>query len=276
MYRGFYLNLARNAERRETLVRRLRAIGAEQRYERCEAIDGWAVAAQYATKLDPGNLGLWLTHEKVLQSLGSSTAAHLHIIEDDAQLPNNVVALLDRVLKQLEAQNATWDLIFTDAFVPPHTEFFQLFAEKVKLHAETKAHTLVDLARIPFFGTSSLIINKSSLAKYVSLLTGNWALGRPIDMYLRDLIQRGQLKALITVPYMTSISAHSDASDIRGPLDRSRRVCDIFRRAFFQDADLPALLAEMQSLTADAKISPLAMLFVNAEAFVLSDQWVKF
>jgi GR25 family glycosyltransferase involved in LPS biosynthesis len=276
MFQGVFLNLPRSEKRRAALLEHLAKIGAAERYRHCEAIDGRTVAGQYPTRLDPGNLGLWLSHEKVLQTLGTTPAKHLHIIEDDAILPRNAVAMFDDLLTKLTQTIPDWELLFTDVFIAPKTEFFALFAEKMGHYSRTKSHVLIDLVKIPFSCTSSMFINRAAVGKYARLVVGNWAHGWPIDMHLRDLVLRGQLKALLTVPFMTSISPHSDESDIRGALDRTRRVCDIYRRGFFQEANLSALLAELQQLTAGATISPLTELYLQAERFSLSDQFVRF
>jgi len=39
---------------------------------------------------------------------------------------------------------------------------------------------------------------------------------------------------------------------------------------------LPALGKELQELTEDARVSPLADVFLNAMEFYLSDRWVRF
>jgi GR25 family glycosyltransferase involved in LPS biosynthesis len=276
MYQGVFLNLPRSETRRAALLKHLAEVGAAERYRHYEAIDGRAVAAQHPTKLDPGNLGLWLSHEKVLQECGATPKSHLHIIEDDAILPRNAVPVFDDLLRQVTQSIPDWDLLFTDVFIAPSTEFFAALSEKVRHYARTKSHVLMDLSRIPFSCTSSLFINRASLTKYARLIAGHWAAGWPIDMHLRDLVLRKQLKAILTVPFMTSISPHSDESEIRGELDRTRRVCDVYRRGFFQEADLSALLAEMQRLTGGATISPLTELYLQAEKFSLSDQFVRF
>jgi len=281
MYHGVFLNLRRNEQRRTALVRHLAEVGAAERYQWFEAIDGQAIlkqapAGQYETKLQPGNLGLWLSHEKLIQSLGAAPQADVHILEDDAVLAKNAVAQFDGLLARIDREGHQWDLLFTDVFLTPHTAWFRQFAEKLQLHAQTGTHTLVDLARIPFAGTSSLFVNKASLGKYAALLAGNWRRGLPIDLYLRTLVNQGQLKAYVTVPYMTSISPASNTSDISGDLPRSRMICDLYRRAFFQEANLAALMSEMESLTAGARVPPLAALYLHAESFMLSDQWVPF
>lgn len=275
MYRGVILNLKRNEKRRASLTRHLAEVGATRRYDWVEGIDGQEVAPQYETKLDPGNLGLWLTHEWVAHTYAGKNV-HVHILEDDALLPKDAVPLFDRTLHELDAQVPTWDFLFTDIVLAPETRLFQFFREKIELYSHERKHTLVDLSTIPFTGTTSLFINKSSVEKYGTFITGNWKSGSPIDMFVQALIHRKMLKGHVTVPYMTSISLASTDSSIRGRLDRARQVCDVYRRAFFQDSDLPSLITEMQGLTEGAKVSPLATLYLSAEAFSLSDQWVVF
>jgi GR25 family glycosyltransferase involved in LPS biosynthesis len=275
MYRGVFLNLNRNEHRRSRLTRHLAEIGAMPRYERCEAVDGRAASEQHSTSLDPGNLGLWLSHEKILRETGAA-AEHLHIIEDDAQLAQNFAGLLDGLLAHCDVRFPGWDVLFTDVFLEPRTDIFKAYCDKRKLYDESKTYTMIDLTRVHFACTSSLIINKASLTKYQGLIAGHWKLGKPIDIFLRELVHTGQLKAFLTIPFITTISEGSNDSDIRGDIDRSRRVCDLFRRGLFQDADVNGLLAEMQRLTSDTKISPLAALYLNAEMFTLGDKFVRY
>jgi GR25 family glycosyltransferase involved in LPS biosynthesis len=276
MYRGVYLNLSRNERRRESLTRHLAEIGAASRYERCEAVDGRAAADEHPTSLDPGNLGLWLSHEKILRELGDSPAQHLHIIEDDAQLARNFTGLLDGLLGHCDVRFPGWDVLFTDVFLEPRTDIFKAYCDKRKLYEESKTYTMIDLARVNFACTTSLVINKSSMGKYARLIAGQWKQGKPIDIFLRELVHTGQLKAFLTIPFITTISEGSNDSDIRGDIGRSRRVCDLFRRGLFQDADVHALLTEMQQLTSDSKISSLAALYLNAEMFTLGDKFVRY
>jgi hypothetical protein len=275
MYRGLFLNLDRNEKRRESLTRHLADLGLSARYQRFPAVDGRAVAAQYPTMLDPGNLGLWLSHERIAQAHGSGDA-HLHILEDDAILARDAVPIFERALAQADAQLGGWDLIFTDVLVPLNTDVFRLFADKVWTYTRSRQYVLLDLAQINFACTSSLFLNRFSIGKYASLLAGGWSLGLPIDLYLRQLVHEGRLKAYVTVPFMTSVSRDSLDSDIRGSVEGSRRVCEVLRRAFFQEADWHALSAEMSELTQGAAIPPLAALYLQAEGFSMSDQWVPF
>lgn len=220
MFTGFYLNLDRNTARRGSLTRHLEEVGALPRYRRFEAVDGRAVAPAYQTDLDPGSLGLWLTHERLMQSVGSPDA-HLHLIEDDVILARDAVAVIDRT-PAVADQLGEWDLIFTDVFVPIVAEVFRVLAEKVGMFEASGRRSLLDLADIPFASTSSVLINRASVRRYADLITGRWAGGVPIDLHLRRLVRERRLKAYLTVPFLTSFSPDSLASDIRGVPNRSR------------------------------------------------------
>jgi hypothetical protein len=275
VYRGFYLNLARNEERRAALTRHLQEVGASSRYERFEAIEGRSVASQYFTPLDPGALGLWLTHEKLVHSQ-RSPQAHLHIIEDDAIFARNAVSQFDVILQAADTWPAGWDILFTDVFVPPDWSEFQSFSTPLSVFATSRNYSVVDLVSIDFAATSSLFLNRACVDKYAALIAGQWSLGLPIDLHIRKLVHEKQLKAYAIVPFLTSVSPESLRSDIRGTVDRSRKACELYRRAFFVEADHPALLREMQDLTQGLTHSPLASLYVQLMAFMVSDQFKGF
>jgi hypothetical protein len=59
-------------------------------------------------------------------------------------------------------------------------------------------------------------------------------------------------------------------------LRRSRRALNVYRRAWFKDAEVGRLAEELRRLTATAKVAGLAGCYLEAAKFVLSDQWVGF
>jgi len=243
-YRGFFLNLERNQQRRDTLLANLEDVGAKERYERFEAVNG--------------------------------REAHVHILEDDAFLARDAVEVLDGLLPHLDETLPTWDLLFTDTFVQAQTGIFYPLLQKMREFTKSGTYGIVDLRTMPFACTTSMLINKRSIDKYLSVMTGNWKVGLPIDLFIRQQVVSGKLRAHVTVPFITTLSPESSNSDIRGSMDRSRRIFDTLRRGFFKEANAAALQTEMQQLVAGAKVSPLAALYLNAEMFTLSDQWESF
>jgi hypothetical protein len=127
-----------------------------------------------------------------------------------------------------------------------------------------------------FAGTVSMFINRCSVQKYLAAIEGHWARGTPIDLHLRQEIHAGRLKAYVTAPFVTSITAANSVSDIRGTQDFARDVFDVYRRAFYLYADQDALLAQLKQATRGAKTSTLASIYLHAQLAALSDRWTTF
>ncbi len=276
MYQGFFINLDRNEVRRRALAEHLEEIGAASRYQRIEAVDGRAVAPQYQTKLDPGSLGCWLSHVKTVEAnRGSKT--HLHIIEDDTIFGQNVAGMFDGLLESADAKLTGWDLIFTDIYlVPGDTRTCRDLSRSMKEYQQAKTRRLLDLQHASFSAMSSYFVNWRAIDKYIKLISGRETDGVPIDLFVRGLVNQKLLKAYVTVPFLTSVSPDSLQSDICGEVELSRAVFDTLRRAFFQDADIPALAAEMRQLIKGIAPSTLEMIYVDALLFTFSDRYVHF
>jgi GR25 family glycosyltransferase involved in LPS biosynthesis len=274
MYQGFFINLQRNEQRRKALLLHLEEVGAAARYQPFEAVDGQAEAPHYSTPLDPGSLGLWLSDLKLLNG-NRSTGVHLHIIEDDTVLVRNAVPLFDAILNTADTQLAAWDVLFTDILIWRELSTFVHFSRKAA-EWQGKNYTLFDLENISFGCTSSFFVNRSSVGKLADLLGDNWRIGAPIDLFLRRLVKQRLLKAFVTLPFMTSLSSDCIKSDIRGALDRSRRVCNVYRRAFFVEANLEALREEMHALVSEERIAPMTQIYLDMLSFTLTDQFVWF
>jgi hypothetical protein len=270
VYRGYFLNLKRNEQRRESFARHLEVRRAAARYERFEAVDGQTVVHQGRTSLRAGELGLWLSHERLVQA-NRSPSVHLHIVEDDVRFATDAVGQMEAVLAYADEMESGWDLIFTEILVPIHWDLFYQFAEYMKGHSQSGAHALLDLASMPFAGLTSVFVNKRSVDKYFSLISGNWTKGQPLDLYIAELVRQKLLKAVVTVPFLTSLGPEALQSDIREDGDLGQQVTQIYRRAFFEEADPMSLIREMRALLQGIQVSPLAALYLQAAAFVLSD-----
>jgi len=272
-YRGVFINLPEHERRRKALLANLSAAGIDSWYTHVPAIDGRTEVPNFETKLSPGALGLWLTHEKIVESLGDRTK-HLHILEDDAVVARHSRSVLPTALRNADEQLGDWDLIFTETFVP--FELFETYRKMMRNYDARRRFSYLDLAPCYASGMTSFFLNRKSIGKYAALIKGKWSAGVPIDLYVRRLLRAGDLRAFVTVPFLTSISPENNQSSIRGALDTSRQVCDVFRRGFFVDADVNALCDEMRRLTEGAGVSPLTQLYLSGYAFSCSDRYVDF
>ena len=210
------------------------------------------------------------------------------------------------MLEYADAQLTGWDLIFTDIHVPPDN--FSLFRDLCRMRQcwepKTKL-TLTDLQPIVFACTSSFFLNRQSIGKYAELMSEKWKVGYPIDVYLRNLVHLGCLKAYLTVPFQTSVSRRCAGLDIRGGLDASRVAATIYRRASsrmptcnplapsFKNSPrtqlfcptiaahsfrIPHCARWMRKFRGSlrARLSPLAEIYVRTLLFTLTDRWVQF
>jgi GR25 family glycosyltransferase involved in LPS biosynthesis len=276
MYQGFYINLERSVARRESLTKHLEELGVASRYECIEAVDGRAIASQYQTELDPGSLGCWLSHLKILEANRGSTS-HLHIIEDDTIFAKNVVRGFDKLLEYADVNLGGWDLIFTDIYINPTDGVAcRDLSRLLKWSKQSNTVGLLNLENAAFAGTSSYFVNWRAIEKYTALMSVPGVDRLAIDLYLRRLVGQKTLKAYVTVPFLTAVSLSSVQSDISGERRLSRAVFDAFRRSFFQDVDFRSLDEEMQQLLKGITPSPQEMIYLKALLFVLSDRYELF
>ncbi|MGD0463837.1 MAG: hypothetical protein ABSB74_15225 [Tepidisphaeraceae bacterium] len=276
MYRGFFINLDRNQKRLASVTRNLADVGLADMYQRVPAVDGRTLGPEYATQLNAGNLGLWLTHERLMRANRSSDV-HLHVIEDDALLPADAKHCLNDMLDRADTHLKSWDLIFTDIFLQLEVSCFQLLSDAREQYHQSRTLNYFPLKHLlGFAGTSSIFFNKNSIDKYLKLLSGNWTKGLPIDFYLRSLVKDQLLDAYITMPFLTSLSVNTYESDIGNPMDLSQRVLNLYRLAAYKDANLTEMAEEMRKLTANSTVPTYARLFLDAVTFLLSDRYVNF
>jgi len=273
--KGYFINLDRNRDRRAAIEQNIAAAGASDRYQRFAAVDGQQAKQTHETTLDAGNLGLWLSNEGILQrEIDGSSNGHLHILEDDAELAPQSLTLLDEVA---DAAGDEWDVIWTDITPPIWGGVHEVFKKQLAECRRTGGVELLYLNEIAFSATNSLLIHRKSLKKYQQAIAGGWREGKPIDLFLREAVRRGSLRGFVTIPFLTTVSANSNQSDIRGDFDWPRRVQMVYRRAFFIGADLAAAEREIGELTAQAKVEdPLDRIFIAALAARFSDKWQPF
>jgi GR25 family glycosyltransferase involved in LPS biosynthesis len=273
-FRGFFINLDRNRARLHQMNTQLADLGMTALYTRIAAVDGSTLGPEYQTELDRGNLGLWLTHERLIEANRASDR-HLHIMEDDALLPKDTLANFSIILDRADKNFPAWDLLFTEIYLQMGVAIFRVVAKAKEAFQQHGQVGLAPLKQIPFAGTSSIFINKRSLDKYLRLMKGNWTKGYPIDLFLRSLVAGGALNALVTLPFLTTLSPTTTDSDIRGELNAGHLVLNIYRRAAFKDADIPALNREIEELSKDLNVSDLAGVYLKVLRYCLSDKQVE-
>jgi GR25 family glycosyltransferase involved in LPS biosynthesis len=209
--RGFVLNLASAAQRRDRITSHLAQMALPGRYDIIEARLGNS-DKQHRGQLSVGEDGLWQSCLALLeQALAENLAVdYIHILEDDCILSTQFCAWAHRIVADKMPPHA---LLFTDMFVEA-TLFAQLQPHAAAAFAEQRVQVMPG---VHYSGcTASWLIPLAMLQPLLAHLReayqrpGHEKL--PLDIQLRDSIHARALDAGVTFPFLTSIDLNDQAS----------------------------------------------------------------
>lgn len=261
-YVGRYINMDASVERRRKLEAQFARLGCADRYRRFAAVDGRALDRS-RTRLTAGELGCFMSHYQCLQD-SLAVAAPLHIIEDDVVFGPRTLPVLDQTLADGFAQ---FEMIFTDIFIPGQMN--TLFALMGGYRAsgvldrgadghggQLRTVSFLDLQPLAFAATASYLVRPDAKAKLLDLMGAEIARGptTQIDMFLKQVVAEGRIKAACAMPFLTSVDVASVAGSTiegRGQHDGSTLAFFLMRNYFFLDKDEAQLAALAEALDAD-------------------------
>ncbi len=215
---------------------------------------GWAL--QRFEALGPADVaaiggGLTPTEKACFASHRAALALHLEgddpvlIVEDDAVFAPQAFTVLDGML----AQAGDWDILYTDAALCDFNLMVHLASRRDSM-AGRGEFLPVDLKGRSFFGATAYAIRGAAKARLHAALTAD-EISQPYDLFLRDLIHKGEFKAAVCFPFLTSLAPQADASQIQGG-DTAvfDATLNAYRRLMYVDRDLGQCRADAQRLGA--------------------------
>lgn len=204
-----FINLDRDAERRERLQSQLRELPlASQRFPAVWWADvppaqaqKWYSdalnARQYYKPLRNGEKGCYASHIGAWRQLLASEAPALVVLEDDVRLTPQFT----EVIEAIAALQEPWDMV----------KLLGRDREKTRSQRPLTGTTLlVDYARVPSM-TAGYVVSRSGAAK---LLASRQPFGRPIDVDLRFWWECGDLRILGVSPAAIALDDTSLVSSI--------------------------------------------------------------
>jgi GR25 family glycosyltransferase involved in LPS biosynthesis len=266
-YKGYYINLASSAGRNLAMREQFRSLGVADRYERFDAVVGGKSPRRGETTMSSGHLGCWLSHQAVWKrNIGSSQ--HIHVLEDDAALSPQLL----KALASIDLPDDGWDLLFTDVFFhpPPTPEQFVHVSRYIGAYRERGHLTLMDLKNWSFTDTTSYLVNHRSIAKIHALIDGQWRQNRTLDVYLHGLVRSARIRALVTIPFLTTLD-HTNAESTTGAQGVSFAEIAAFRASLHYRADPAAIYAGMRNRHFTQETEPLLALYLEMLHSVLSN-----
>jgi GR25 family glycosyltransferase involved in LPS biosynthesis len=245
-YLGYYINLDRSPDRRAAMDAQLARLGLAERYRRSAAVDGNPPGLT-SPKLTVSELGCFASHTRLLRQ-HLDGAAHLHIIEDDIELANRTAQFVDGIIAAGMLDDH--DLLFTDMVVQSDLNFFRRarrwYDNDIRRDADG---TATEVRFRPMAYTASMtsyLVNRRSIGRISDMFGRELAGGarRPIDLFIRDKVGEGQLRARCLFPFITSIRPGAPTSmTVRDDHDQlSTLALDLLRHSFFVECDLAATL----------------------------------
>jgi len=264
-YRGYYINLTKDTHRNKAILENLKELNLNH-YERFDAYDGTELLKEYQTELDRGSLGCGFSHKGILEQ-NIDCDRHLHILEDDAILHKYLPNIFDSVKEKIE-----WDIIYTDiyfSFLSPAS--FYIFHEKYKLYKQKGDLSVLNLKGVEFSGASSYFVNKKSIKKLHNFLSADWYKYSKHDSYINTLVQKGELNAYVIVPFVSTLSHHSENSTIDEKYSSNMLAMDTLRKAFYIDAPLQELSKKLENEIKKIESSDMLDIYTNSTKISLDN-----
>lgn len=243
-----YINLDRQADRRTALTDSFRRWAPPHwTLRRLPAVDAAAVGnSAWPGSLSDGAKACLLSHRRAIEGHRGQSRPLL-ILEDDARLGPSTGAAVDQILAMADstAKVPNWDLLFTDVILADLESMVRYARRRPMLMAHRQVE-LADLQDLSFAGSTAYILHPRAVDKLAALLaaaSGNGMhLNTPYDLLLRQWVRQRHLQAWMTFPFLTTVAANADESQIQtGEATSADRVWNAYRRAMWfdrQDAEL--------------------------------------
>jgi GR25 family glycosyltransferase involved in LPS biosynthesis len=249
----YYINLATQTERRAAVEAELAQLPPDWTTSRVEAVTPATLdPVRFCADLKPGENACCQSHRRAM-GMAAAAGGHALVLEDDVQLSPRSAGLIEAAVNSLPATD--WDLLFTDVAIPDPEPMLQLFLLRRQAVAENRMH-LLNLARLPFCGSTAYVINGASLERVMAVVDANRH-GLPYDLLLRQAIFDGELAGRLVFPFPTTVSAAADASQIQAAsVQGTDLLWNAYRRLMWigQDrARVEATLAALPVTAGDAE-----------------------
>lgn len=209
----------------------------------------------------------FLSHKAVIET-HTDAGEHLLVLEDDTLFGLATCEIVDGFLQQ--NAGGDWDLLFLDVSVVNIDDMLTLYFHRQALLQGGKIIPL-DLARVPFIGMNSYVVNAASRNKVLACIEAGLPIDIEYDVYMANQISARKLKAAVLFPFVTTLSQHADDSQIqRSSMDTVNRARNVFRNLMWLESkpgmiehNLPALVAAVANSPHSPLATVLAALLIN-------------
>jgi GR25 family glycosyltransferase involved in LPS biosynthesis len=204
---GTYINLDRSPERDAFMRAQLARLGMGW-VRRQSAVDGAQLALPQACSILPGEYACLLSHLQAIE--GAPDDAFVLVLEDDTELSEQLPDLLARAL---QGPLAAVDICFLEcqthfSLAHVHTLWETACRHLVETDGPRRASGIELLDARPFYrwGCPAYVVSPAGRVKLRALMRA-WLQqgpGHPLDVAMEQAIRDGQLRGVITIPYLAT------------------------------------------------------------------------
>ena len=265
----------------------LASFGLGDRYSRFPAVDGTTLNLA-RSRIGAGETGAFLSHTRALEQ-AQAHGTPVHILEDDALLSEHVRPVIEEAIGAGLFER--FDIIFTDTLFAPHLGMLKGLKgafDKVPLPPARPLGLadlqLIDLARENFSCLTSYIVGARSMDWVVALYRAELENGpsRQADIFIRDCVADGRLRAGLLFPLVTSFRLDDVAASTIGAgtqiVRPSVMVLAVLRYLFFVGRDLDYAKSCLDAATRQNRkqTDPHHDMMAQALEFILSADFQQF
>lgn len=223
--KGYYINLASSTERNDRMQKEIKKLSYF--VERFDAIYG---SEAFPDAQFPAYKGNSASHIALWRS-NIYTNKIVHIMEDDCVFGDS----FSTIVKQIQFPDE-WDIYLTDLFISPYSGVYEVFEKALSTYEERQSPISIDLATLGFGGTTSYLVNPSSISKLLQLFEDQGLWETPIDHVLSRYVVEGKIKAYCSMPFLTSFDTTALESTIRPEFPSIEQQLYPLRKGFFIDS----------------------------------------
>jgi GR25 family glycosyltransferase involved in LPS biosynthesis len=223
-FRGLFINLDRKPERRRRMEAEFSRFKLSQFYQRLSAVDGHPGE----TGVKAGAIGCFRSHLKAI-GVATTLGPIVHILEDDRILSGRLRPFLNSPACATALRQ--YDIVFLEMWVDPNVQerYRQAYRQA------GAGVTLLDLRGLRIGSTASYVVSGQSAGRIGPLLVAEVGRGprMPIDNYYSRLVDTGQLRAAVVVPFVTCIDFETGVDSSIQYVPRDQLIDHAMRRASF-------------------------------------------
>jgi GR25 family glycosyltransferase involved in LPS biosynthesis len=195
--------------------------------------------------LDPKEKARFLSHIDLLSE--APVNAPFAIFEDDVLLGANSCLTTTNSISYLN-RGLEWDILYLDICMSQIGTMADMAVLRRQLMSAGRTR-LLDPKGTNFSSVTAYIVHPRGVSKILAAWREQTDYDVPYDLFLRNLVNAGQLNARYVFPFATSVREKPSPTDDASKEARAELVLSIYRRMAWRDSSVDHLLPKLAEIS---------------------------